>query len=192
MIKYYFFIIFIFLFKRIKTGGGASTETEHKPKNFTGIDCYNNTKPETEEDCFPNFDIENSCCFAVIKLNKDKNITSCIKIKNEYDFIGTKLKKLEYNGTFYNASVVCESDAHAQKNCGVWTPKNIEDCRLDGSKDTSCCVYNDYYNTKTCLLSGKKIAKTTSYYFQNSALQCNSNFNTVSLLSLLLIILLMN
>lgn len=188
MIKYCFFIVVVILLEKSNAGGGApSGETT---KNITGIDCYNNTNPQSEDDCFPYFDKTYSCCFAKIKYS-NKNITSCVKIKTEYDFIGSRLTKLQYNGTYYNASVICESDAHSQRNCGVWTPKNLEDCRLDGSKTTSCCMFNDQNNTKTCLLSSKKIGLSDPYFFNNSAVTCHSCLFSISFFNFLILTILL-
>lgn len=151
MIK--FILVLSFILVEIKAGGGG-TETGAAPtKNITGIDCYNNTHPANAKECFVNFDKEYSCCYAEITLRNGSHTTSCVKIKNKYDFIGSKLTEIEYKGNYEKANVVCESDLHAQKNCGGSRPSIIADCRMDGGESNSCCLFYDQKNTATCLLS---------------------------------------
>jgi hypothetical protein len=170
-----FLLVLSFILLEIKAGGGGgSTSETTNTKNITGIDCYNNTHPEKPEDCFENFDKENSCCYAEITLHDGRNTTSCVKIKNKFDFIGSKLTKIEYNGTYEHANVICESDAHAQKNCGESNPKILADCRMDGGQSNSCCLFYNQENTATCLLSAYKFGQEQVYNFNNTVIQCNS------------------
>ena len=153
-------------------------------------DC-NTTSLESikRNDCFAHSTPTTYCCYKAEGDGKGKCeeiYKNELSTKKEYDCGITNENYGKYEFGQYHPKQIF--DIEGFQGCGVYDPKDKNDCLEYSELSNSCCFFQNSEGKKACFSIGKKFdGESTSFNYDGYKVECNS-FNLILSIYLLLLL----
>jgi hypothetical protein len=177
MIKLCLVLISIYLLPFINSSSGQ-TEVEEEIITYDGI-CEMDSTPHEHAECFERTNHTHSCCYGeIVNEYEDSTLDShsseafCFGVDSAFKFAPHFIQEIEIDHAIVKVHLTCKNEN--KRTCSRANPEMLEDCRMHGGSENSCCMITLLNKETDCILSKEKIDVEKNYSIFGNLIQCGS------------------
>jgi hypothetical protein len=190
-----FIFISIYLLPSFRSSSGHTEEEVEEVITHEGP-CEMDTAPHQENECFERTNHTHSCCYGE-KINESENLheeshsaeTFCFGVDSYFKFAPHFIQEIQIDHTIKKVHLTCRNEN--KRTCSRANPKILEDCRIHGGDENSCCMITMLNKETNCILSKELIDVDRNYTIFGNLVQCSSKAlnNTIYIILSIFIII---
>jgi len=178
-IKLCLVLLAIYSVSYVNSSSGTEVEEEEEIITYEGI-CEMDSTPHEHSECFERTNHTHSCCYGQIvnessesTLDTHSHEAFCFGVDYAFRFAAYFIQEIEINHVIVKVHLTCKNEN--KRTCSRANPELLEDCRIHGGSENSCCMITLLNKETDCILSKEKIGVEKNYSIFGNMIQCGSS-----------------